>query len=134
MDERTVATVRRVLSLAFAALAVTLVVLVIAAVRGSGQSKAERLHTVRSLSLGTTSCEQWADLTEDVQWISAYRELSTLRYEAATKNRQPTEGEVDVLVEGIASACAVPLPDGAPRTAEAAAIQAVADNPDLLAR
>lgn len=134
MDDRTVATVRRTLTLAFAAMAATLVVLVIVAVRGSGQSKAERLHSVRSTSLDTVSCEQWADLTADVQWISAYRELSTLRYEAATRNRQPAEGEVDTLVDGIASICAIPSPDGAQRTVEDAAVQAVADNPGLLSR
>lgn len=133
MDDRTVALVRRTLTLAFAALAIVLVVLVIVAIRGSSQSKAERLHSVRSISLGTTSCEQWDDLTADLQWISAYRELSTLRYEAATKNRQPTEGEVDRLVVGIGDVCAVPMPDGSARTAEAAAEQAVADNPALLA-
>lgn len=132
MEERTVALVRRGLIAVFAALAVVLVLVVFVAVRGSSQSKAERLHAVRSVSLGITGCEQWGDLTADVQWISTYRQLGTLRYEAQSRNRQPTEDEVDSLVQDIALRCAVPRPDGSELTAKEAAVQAVADHPDLL--
>lgn len=132
MDDRSVLRVRRALGAGFAVLAALMIVLVLVAVRGSSPSKAERLHSVRSVALAVTSCPQWGQLTEDVQWVSAYRELSTMRYEAAARNRQPGESEVDRLVEGIRELCAIPLPDGSPRTAEAAAIQVVAEQPDLL--
>lgn len=132
MDNRTVALVRRGLMVVFAALAILLVLLVFVTVRGSKESKAERLHSVRSVALAATDCQQWSDLTADVQWISSYRQLGTLRYEAKSRNRQPTEDEVNSLVDDIVSLCAVPLPDGRLRTAAEAAVQAVADNPSLL--
>ena len=133
MDDRTVALVRRSLTALFAAGAVVLVILILVAVRGSSESKAERLHSVRSVSLGITGCEQWGDLTADVQWISTYRALGTMRYEARARNRQPTEAEVNSLVEDMAAICAVPLPDGSELTAAQASAQAVADHPELLA-
>lgn len=132
MDNRTVALVRRGLTVVFAALALAVIVLVFVTVRGSKQGKAERLHSVRNVALGVTSCEQWRDLTADVQWITAYRELGTLRYEAKSRNRQPTEAEVDSMVKDIGLLCADPLPDGSQRSAQDAAVQAVADNPSLL--
>jgi hypothetical protein len=132
MDDRTVVLVRRGLKALFAALALVLIVLTVVTVRGSSESKAERLHSVRSVSLSATGCQQWRALTADVQWISTYRQLGTLRYEAQARNRQPTESEVDSLVEDIASRCAVPQPDGSELTAKEAAVQAVAERPALL--
>lgn len=130
MEDVTVAAVRRIMLGAVLVLGALVLVLMFVALRGSGQSKAERLHAVRSVSLGTTSCSQWYELSEDVRWISAYRDLSTRRYEGRNKNSQPKQQVVDDYVERISRLCSV-LPESG--TADDAADQAISEDPSLLA-
>jgi hypothetical protein len=133
MDDRRVRGIRRAMGVGLAAICAVAVVVLLVSIRSGDASKAQRLHSVRSVSLPGTSCAQWPELSDDVRWISAYRELSTRRYDAAARNRQPAESEVDAFEERIGELCAAPAPPELGRTVEDAANQAIFEDPSLLA-
>jgi hypothetical protein len=133
MDDQTIFAVRRFLVIVFTVVAAVALVVLFFSVRGSDPSKAARLHTVRSVSLSATSCAQWTELSDDVRWISAYRQLSTLRYEARARNQQPEEAKVDRLTASVSELCSTPGSRDVLRSAKDAIDQVVLNDPSLLA-
>lgn len=133
MHDHTIASVRRLLVIVFVVIAAVAIAALVVSVRSSDPSKAARLHSVRSVTLSATSCADWTALSEDVRWISAYRQLSTLRYEARAKNQQPAEAKVDRLADEVTQLCSTPGSRDVLRSAMDAVNEAVLNDPSLLA-